>query len=145
MNIEQAIGEGSGGVVQFSPGRWNPQGNRLPETMQRQIIDSANVEDKADFLRKTATAMRFPHYFGENWDAFYDCLTDIAEPTEAGMVVVFTDLSRFARGAPAAFQAAIEIMTDAVSYWERAGNQLLILVGLDDPGLAPQLPAVTNA
>ncbi len=144
MNIEQMINKGSSGVVQFSPGSGHAQTNRLSDTMQRQIIDSSTVDDKAGFLRKTATEMRFPHYFGENWDAFYDCLTDIAEPTKQGLIIVFSDLSRFARAAPEAFRTATEVMTDAVAYWEQADKQLLVLVGLDDPELAPQLPAITG-
>jgi len=145
MNTEQAISDGTSGVFQFASRSEAMQRHRLPDTMHVQRIESENVTDKAGFLHATATAMRFPDYFGENWDAFYDCLTDRAESAQRGMVVIFSDLSRFAREAPEAFRMAVDVMTDAATYWEQTSCQLLVLVGLDDPGLATQLPSITSA
>lgn len=30
-----------------------------------------------DFFREISSSMRFPFYFGQNWDAFDECITDL--------------------------------------------------------------------
>lgn len=34
--------------------------------------------DKAQLLENMASALEFPHWFGHNWDALEDCLTDLS-------------------------------------------------------------------
>lgn len=38
----------------------------------------AGARDKEDLLRAIGTALGFPAYFGANWDAFDECLRDVA-------------------------------------------------------------------
>ncbi len=35
-----------------------------------------NASDEQEFLRALAVQLRFPEYFGENWNALVDCLRD---------------------------------------------------------------------
>jgi len=42
------------------------------------VLDGAAVRGKADFLAASAAALAFPAYFGHNWDALAECLTDLA-------------------------------------------------------------------
>lgn len=48
---------------------------------------SESLKDKLSLLRRFASALSFPHYFGENWDALVDCLSDWSW-TDAPEVVV---------------------------------------------------------
>jgi len=139
VNIEQLVHSGSGGVFQFTAGAALP----FPEVMPRQSVDTLTVSDKASFLRETATAMRFPDYFGQNWDAFYDCLCDLGVQGGQGLALVFSDLSRFASNQPDEFEKAIGAMDDAVSYWKGVDTRLLILIGLNDPRLATSLSQIS--
>jgi RNAse (barnase) inhibitor barstar len=41
------------------------------------VIDFKNVKGHFDMFEIISTAMEFPDYFGNNWDAFWDCLTDM--------------------------------------------------------------------
>src|SRR4051794_14218909 len=41
----------------------------------------------AAFFDESAAALQFPYYFGENWDAFHDCVTDL-EWLHANKVVI---------------------------------------------------------
>ncbi len=41
------------------------------------IIDFKDVNGVYDMFEIISTAMDFPDYFGNNWDAFWDCVTDI--------------------------------------------------------------------
>lgn len=41
------------------------------------VIDFKDVKGIYDMFEIISTAMDFPDYFGNNWDAFGDCMTDI--------------------------------------------------------------------
>ncbi|WP_341647529.1 barstar family protein [Thauera humireducens] len=41
-------------------------------------VELADCTDKAGLLRRFAEAFRFPDWFGHNWDALADCLTDLS-------------------------------------------------------------------
>ena len=41
------------------------------------VIDFKNVKGHFDMFEIISTAMDFPDYFGNNWDAFWDCMTDL--------------------------------------------------------------------
>ena len=41
-------------------------------------IDFKDVKNRFDMFEVISTAMDFPDYFGNNWDAFWDCITDMA-------------------------------------------------------------------
>lgn len=40
-------------------------------------IDCTEMETKLDFMRAMDKAFGFPPYFGENWDALWDCMRDL--------------------------------------------------------------------
>ena len=48
--------------------------NQIPK---HYTIDLSSVTDLWDFHDIIAEALDFPDYYGCNWDAFWDCLTDI--------------------------------------------------------------------
>lgn len=41
------------------------------------ILDFTNVQYYGEVHQIIKDALDFPDYYGENWDAFWDCLTDI--------------------------------------------------------------------
>jgi hypothetical protein len=45
--------------------------------------------EKQRLLKNIAAALDFPDWFGENWDALEDCLTDLSWDDAAGHVLVF--------------------------------------------------------
>jgi Barstar (barnase inhibitor) len=48
-----------------------------------------DVTEKSALLRRIAARLGFPAWFGENWDALEDCLTDLSWLEGEGYVVVF--------------------------------------------------------
>lgn len=46
---------------------------------------------KAGFFREISAAMQFPDYFGENWDALFECLRDLNEWLSFRAVTVVID------------------------------------------------------
>jgi RNAse (barnase) inhibitor barstar len=85
-------------------------------------IDLAGCADKASFLERTAEALSFPAWFGGNWDAFFDCLTDLGWlPGRVGHVLVFERTDAMRRESPEALDTAITILGDAAAAWESRG------------------------
>jgi hypothetical protein len=76
--------------------------------------DLSDVYDKAGLLEKTAAAMSFPGWFGQNWDAWFDCLTDFGwQPQATGYVLIMRHALALKQAAPEAFDTALAILDDA--------------------------------
>jgi RNAse (barnase) inhibitor barstar len=58
---------------------------------EHEIIVPPRLESKTALLAFLKEALRFPDYFGDNWDALNDCLADVAEGAEK-FVLVHHDL-----------------------------------------------------
>ncbi|MBO4330245.1 MAG: barstar family protein [Rhodocyclaceae bacterium] len=77
-------------------------------------IDCEGCTDKTQLLALTARQMRLPEYFGRNWDALYDCLTDPAAlPIAPGHVLLFTRTQTLRQHAPEALATLREVCADA--------------------------------
>ncbi|MEZ4557758.1 MAG: barstar family protein [Caldilineaceae bacterium] len=63
-------------------------------------VDGAAVMDKASFLDAFAVALGFPSYFGQNWDALEECLTEMTWAPGTGYVILWDDVANFADAAP---------------------------------------------
>jgi RNAse (barnase) inhibitor barstar len=81
-------------------------------------IDLKKVVDKAGSLKEIANALEFPSYFGMNWDALVDCLTDMAWRPAAGYVLFFINGGHFAARAPDDMKTVLTIFGSAVEYWK---------------------------
>ena len=101
------------------------------------------ARDKNAFLKTIAKSLRFPDYFGHNWDAFYDCLIDLEHEKGEGILVLLREASGFARAEPEEFAAAVDTLQDAVEFWNDDGKMLLVIVELEAPVLAPELPEIS--
>ena len=90
-------------------------------------INGAHIVDKASFINQFASALSFPDYHGKNWDAFEDCITDMAWLPAKGYVLVYDNIRQFARGNSKDWQTACSILRDAASYWEGKGKPMFTL------------------
>ncbi len=50
--------------------------------MKEIIFEASKMIDKDSALKEIAQKLNFPDYFGNNFDALNDCLTDISEETK---------------------------------------------------------------
>lgn len=92
-------------------------------------VDGADVPDKAAFLSRSATAMRFPAYFGQNWDAFEEIVNDPdALPNAQGYLLLLDDFAAFARANPGDWSTARSILTDAAGRWRAEGRGFVVLL-----------------
>lgn len=97
--------------------------------------DLAGCEDKTDFLRRMAEALRFPDWFGHNWDAFADCLADLSWLPADGYVIVLEHADRFRVAAEADFVTALEVFEEAARGWAEESVPMWVFVGLTADGI----------
>ncbi len=112
--------------------------------LETKVIDAKRASDKTRFLKLMAISLSLPAYFGENWDAFYDCLTDLAPPAH-GRVWLIDGVDQLARMEPEEFAAAIGVFTDAADYWRDAAKSLTVIVVIKRADLAPELTSINSA
>ena len=56
-------------------------------------LDGSAIKNKADLLSALAAGLKFPAYFGHNWDALLDCLRSLPDFIEAGGYAVIIEKS----------------------------------------------------
>jgi RNAse (barnase) inhibitor barstar len=96
-------------------------------------LDAARVDldgciDKAGFLQRTAATLGFPSWFGDNWDALFDCLADLSWRPGHGCVLVFENTGGMRRHAPEALDTAVAILGDAAVAWDERGRMFRAFV-----------------
>jgi hypothetical protein len=103
-------------------------------------LDGDQIGSKTEFLQACASAMSFPAYFGNNWDALEDSLRDMAwAPAERGYLVLYEHAGHFASAQPAEFATALDILRDAVGFWQGTPTPMVVLLrgaGRGAPGIA---------
>ncbi|WP_405655220.1 barstar family protein [Streptomyces sp. RK9] len=95
-------------------------------------LDLTGVLDKDAFMDRCAGALELPDWFGRNWDALADCLTDLSWTTDApGRLLVVSGWREYAEAAPGDWAVAQEVFADAVTYWQgrERGLEVVLVVG----------------
>jgi hypothetical protein len=96
------------------------------------------VRDKAGFLDAVARSLAFPNWFGRNWDALEDCLTDLSWHEARGFVVSLAQAGGFCQAAPEDFGTALHIFEAAAQAWREEAVGFWTLVDIaptDQPDL----------
>ncbi len=97
------------------------------QDMQLIWLDGEKITSKAEFLQAAAQALQFPAYFGYNWDAFEDCLTDLDRLTGKGHVLLYSQPESFAKANPKDWQTLMAIFRSATKDWLKGGLSLYVL------------------
>jgi Barstar (barnase inhibitor) len=86
------------------------------------------VATKAELLAGFARALRFPDWFGGNWDALSDALRDLSWLPEGPHVVVWAGASK---ADPAAYETALEVLQQATGESAGTARPLTVLLTSD--------------
>jgi RNAse (barnase) inhibitor barstar len=103
------------------------------------LLDTSGVEDKPGLLDAIATAFELPAYFGRNFDALADSLTDL-EPGGRGVLVVWDGFERLANSDSRTYGIALDVFRERAAE-EGFGPFVLLLRREPDDAESPQFRA----
>src|SRR5262249_40154335 len=63
-------------------------------------MDAQNIRTQSDLFTAIAEAMKFPEYFGKNWDALDECLRDLEWISAKGYVLMIHHSNQFWQHTP---------------------------------------------
>ena len=82
-------------------------------------ISLQGIAEKPALLRSIGSALGFPDWYGENWDALEDCLTDLSWRQGQGHVLVFEGFQFL----PADdVGVLIDVLASAAEFWAGQGK-----------------------
>jgi RNAse (barnase) inhibitor barstar len=103
-------------------------------------VDLEGCTGKRELLERMARALSFPDWFGFNWDALRDCLTDLSWQPMEGYVIVLENADTLYANAPEELAIALELLGDAATDWAERGVPMRVYVDLDESGGGSGLP-----
>jgi RNAse (barnase) inhibitor barstar len=116
-------------------------GDAFPASFALAVLNGETAGTRVGFFCAIAKAFHFPDYFGHNWDAVYDCLTDMSWLTADGFVLVLDRFDRFAANEPEQWQIAMKVLQDACAFWRPLARPFLVLFDCSEHTV-PVLPAL---
>jgi hypothetical protein len=98
-------------------------------------VSLAGANDKKELLARLARELRFPDWFGGNWDALEDCLTDLSWLKADGHVLLMEDVSGLSADD---FGVLNDVLSSSAQYWAGRGKSFFALF-VNGPASLPPL------
>lgn len=99
-------------------------------------IDLAAVRDKDALFERLATALEFPDWFGRNWDALADCLSDLSWMPADGYLILLEHCDGLRAGHGGDFTTALQVFAAASETWRGERVPFWVLVDMHADGIA---------
>lgn len=96
-------------------------------------VVSIRYGDKATLMRNIAAALQFPDWFGANWDALEDCLSDLSWLSASGYLLLIEDAQPGDD-----LGVLIDVLRSAAEWWRDRGKPFVAI--FVDPARRLQLP-----
>ena len=85
-------------------------------------LDLAAVHGKAEFLAALAQAFQMPAWFGANWDALADALSDLSWRPAAGYVLLLQNSGATFNLTAEDYRMVRELLLEMTSFWKKQGK-----------------------
>jgi len=105
------------------------------------VVDIAPLRALGEILAELGRALQFPTWFGANFDALHDCLTDPDWQKGKPIAISINGLGELQQHDPEAFSTLIEVLASAAG--ERTAEKHPLWILLDAP--AQGIPALPEA
>lgn len=83
------------------------------------FVRGSKMLDSAGIFDQFGAALQFPYYFGENWNAFSECIQDLTWLPATHYVVVVLDAEQLLRTRDEAFHVLVRILRESCRNWEK--------------------------
>jgi len=103
-------------------------------------IDFAGCAGKDDALERIARGLRFPEWFGGNWDALSDSVNDLSWWPAPGYLLLIERAGPWQAAHADDASVLIEILNDAAQDWAKARVPFWALLPLPEAELAQMAP-----
>lgn len=80
-------------------------------------VRGTKSSDDARFFDELAAALQFPYYFGENWSAVRDCITDLNWLKGSSFLIVFDSADHLLSQSERGFRLLLAMLADANGVW----------------------------
>lgn len=108
----------------------------IDEALSGSTLDGADIDlQGGDALRAISQAMRFPEWFGGNWDALEDCLGDLSWRPGDGRVLVLRNWHALSTDD---LGVLIDVLRSSAEFWSGRGKPFFAV--LIDPQARLTLP-----
>jgi RNAse (barnase) inhibitor barstar len=91
-------------------------------------IDGDRIVDSISLFQEFAAVMQFPEYFGHNWDALQDCLTELDGHEVDRYIITINKLDRFIANDFSQWTNFLDVCKSVVEYWQDTETPLYILL-----------------
>ncbi|MDJ0346896.1 barstar family protein [Streptomyces sp. H10-C2] len=93
------------------------------------VLDLSGVATRRAFMDRCVLSLHLPDYFGRNWDALADCLTDLSWcPAESGRRLRVRGWQEYAAAAPREWRIVTQILRDAADFWQDTDTPLSVVM-----------------
>ncbi|MCX5965691.1 MAG: barstar family protein [Cyanobacteria bacterium] len=90
-------------------------------------FNGRKAQGEASYFTELAKIFEFPDYFGGNWDAVVDCLTDLEWEEGDCIMVLYSAADRLAKAEPLSWKTMMEIWQRVVDHWSDLGVSLYLV------------------
>jgi len=90
---------------------------RPPTGFVLKIIKGRHCKTPANLFAEFAQALKFPDYFGHNWDALEECLADLEWLPAKGYILLVTNAEGVLPEDEEEYETFLEILRDAGEAW----------------------------
>jgi len=90
------------------------------------VLRIPGAMSKAELLKWFAIQLKFPEYYGENWDALFDCLTDLSWIKEEEIILFHKKLPL--NNPKSELQAYLDVLLHTARSWKDDPLHNMIIV-----------------
>ena len=80
-------------------------------------IDLKGIRSKKALMETLGTALKLPKHYGQNWDAFTDCIMDAAWAKSASYTIIVHDSAGAAKRFGEDWDTFIDVLEEACEWW----------------------------
>lgn len=101
-------------LIKLLPFEFN-SGKNLIDFQDALRVNISDISDEESLYSEMAMKLSFPEYFGRNWDALYDCLTDMEWAAEQNIVITHNSLDSLP---DEILNMYVGVLIDATFWWK---------------------------